>query len=1089
MKKTKLTKFPVNSLSPAGVKPDDTLPSDLNFLAEALRRMHHAGTLSEIPDLLARILQTLLPGCIVIISKNDEATRSYTLAAWAGVKNSTEKILDIIGFDPTRTSFSLADMPVSDLQSYSNGQINRLDNGLYRLFQGRLPLTVCSVLTRTLGIKEVYTIGISHRDFDFGSVAILSKTRDEVESKALQVQMIMAQASAIVSRIKIEETLRASEVSFRKLNDNLPLVIARIGRDLRYIYINQGIEKITGQKPDYYIGKTNEELKLTPGNKTIWDQNLRKAFITGNPASFEFISARHQMERSYLVRLFPETGTDGTVHTVLVMLQETTENQQAQKALRESEERFRMLFENAPVGYQSLDNEGNFIAVNQTWLDIFGYTKDEIIGKWFGDLLVPRYKEAFRERFELFKQLGSIHSEFEMVRKNGSVLYASFEGRIGHTPEGRFLQTHCVLNDITEQKKAEQALIESERILSTLMSNLPGMVYRSRNDEKHSFEFISEGCREITGVAPENLISEKVGYDKMIHPDDQERVRESISSALSRGKPYQLVYRITDIKGQMRWVTEQGQGIPGPQEGFPTMVGFVYDITDQMKTREALQESEEIFSKFMEYSPIYLYFKDQEGKAIHLSRNFEEMLGRPIEEILGKKMDELFPAEMARTMMEDDQTVIQQGLPVKRTEELNGQFFESVKFPIKIPGKPNLLAGYTIDITERKKAEKELESSINLLNNILESSADAIYVKDVQQRIILCNQAYALPLNRHYSECIGKTDLENGWSPELVRGNPAKGIRGFEAEDGAALKGEIVHIPDEYVIIGKEGFYFDTIKLPLRNRDNEIVGMFGISRNITERKKTEERIRGLNMELEQRVNERTSQLLTSNRELESFAYSVSHDLRAPLRAIDGFSQLVIQDYQDKLDEEGKIFLSRIRSGAQQMARLIDDILNLSRVTRAEMNLQPVSLTHMANDVVKNLRAEEPERKVEVHIHPDVIVTGDPIMLQSVMENLLRNAWKFTGKHAMARIEFGFRVTDAEKVYFVKDDGAGFDMKYADKLFGPFQRLHASGDFPGTGVGLATVQRIISRHGGKVWAKGEPEKGATFFFTLSSVNTF
>ncbi len=1084
MKKIKLTNSSAKNHSFAGLKAYEALPSELHFLAEALHHLHHTTTLGEILDSLVEIMHALLPNYIVVLSENDEATGSYTLEAWAGVKSSMEKLTDVIGFDPSRTRFSLTHLQETDFHPYRNEKIHRMENGLFSLFQGKLSVTKCERLARTLDVKEVYTIGISRNNFDYGGMALLSKTREEVESKAAVVQMIMNQASAIVSRMKTVESFRANEDSFRKLNDHLPLVIARMSRDLKYVYINRGIEMITGQKPGDYIGKTIEELKLSPENRKLWDQNLNKAFRTGKSCSFEFITNKAKKEISFLARLFPETDKDGTAQTVLILVQDITENKQVQKALQESEERFRMLFENAPVGYQSLDSEGRFLEVNETWLDLLGYPKEKIIGKWFGDFLVPRYQGAFRERFQLFKQQGSIHSEFEMVKRNGSVMFAAFEGRIGHTPDGRFLQTHCVLNDITEQKKAEQALIESERILSTLMSNLPGMVYRSRNAEKHSFEFVSEGCREITGVAPEMLISQKVSYNNLIHPDDRVKVRNSISRALSKGIPYQLVYRLTDMNGQLRWVSEQGQGILGPLDHIPTLVGFVYDITDQMKTREALQESEEIFSKFMEYSPIYLYFKDQEGKAIHLSRNFEQMLGRPMEDILGKNMDELFPSEMARTMMEDDQTIIQQGLPVRRTEKLQDRVYESVKFPIKRPGKPNLLAGYIIDVTEREKAEKELESSINLLNNILESSADAIYVKDVQQRIILCNKAYALPLNKPYSACIGKTDSENGWSTELVKGNIEKGIRGFEAEDGAALKGEIVHIPNEYVMIGNEGYYFDTIKLPLRNKDDEIVGMFGISRNITERKKTEERIQGLNLELEQRVSERTSQLLTSNKELESFAYSVSHDLRAPLRAIDGFSQLVMQDYHDKLDDEGKIFLSRIRSGAQQMARLIDDILNLSRVTRAEMNLQPVSLTHIAHDVIRNLRAEEPERKVEFQILPDVIVAGDPIMLQSVMENLLRNAWKFTGKHSSARIEFGFRETEGRKVYFVKDDGAGFDMKYAEKLFGPFQRLHASSEFPGTGVGLATVQRIISRHGGKVWATGESEKGATFFFTIS-----
>lgn len=240
----------------------------------------------------------------------------------------------------------------------------------------------------------------------------------------------------------------------------------------------------------------------------------------------------------------------------------------------------------------------------------------------------------------------------------------------------------------------------------------------------------------------------------------------------------------------------------------------------------------------------------------------------------------------------------------------------------------------------------------------------------------------------------------------------------------------------------------------------------------------------MNEELEQRVNQRTRELLAINKELEAFCYSVSHDLRAPLRSIDGFSQALSEDYGDRLDEQGLNYIKRVRSSSQRMAQLIDDLLNLSRITREEMNNGKVDLTAIAWDVAAELKDSEPGRKVVFNIEPCVEAYGDERLLRVVMDNLLRNAWKYSGKNETAVIEFASFAQNNKAAYFVRDNGVGFDMRYSDKLFKPFQRLHSANEFEGTGIGLATVQRVINRHGGSVWAEGKIGTGATFYFTLS-----
>jgi signal transduction histidine kinase len=237
-------------------------------------------------------------------------------------------------------------------------------------------------------------------------------------------------------------------------------------------------------------------------------------------------------------------------------------------------------------------------------------------------------------------------------------------------------------------------------------------------------------------------------------------------------------------------------------------------------------------------------------------------------------------------------------------------------------------------------------------------------------------------------------------------------------------------------------------------------------------------------DLEQRVIDRTAQLEEANKELEAFSYSVSHDLRGPLRGINGFSQALLEDYVEQLDAQGQDYLQRVRAASQRMAQLIDDLLMLSRVSRGEVRRESVDLSALVGSIVAELREADAQRHVEVCVLEGVTAIGDTRLLRVVLENLLRNAWKFTSKNPSARIEFGVTQRNGKPVYFVRDDGAGFDMAYMDKLFGPFQRLHAVTEFEGTGIGLATVQRIIHRHGGGVWAEAAVGKGATFHFTLA-----
>ncbi|UCG83110.1 MAG: PAS domain S-box protein, partial [Dehalococcoidia bacterium] len=386
---------------------------------------------------------------------------------------------------------------------------------------------------------------------------------------------------------------------------------------------------------------------------------------------------------------------------------------------------------------------------------------------------------------------------------------------------------------------------------------------------------------------------------------------------------------------------------------------------------------------------------------------------------------------------------------------------------------PIAIIGISRDITERKKAEDALRESEEKFKILVEEMSDGYSVLQGSQ-IVFANKLSAEMFGYAGEEVVGRT-IQEFLPPETI-GELAK-VRA-KRHIGDAVPGHY-----EVAMVRKDG---TTLIAELGTRTMEYGGKPALSvviRDITERKQAEEEIRRLNEELEQRVIERTTQLQAVNKELEAFAYSVSHDLRAPLRSIDGFSQVLIEDYVDKLDEEGNDYLQRVRAASQRMGELIDDLLNLSRVTRGEMCHEDVDLSAMAQAICSDLQCRQPKRKVKFVIKPELADRGDMRLLRAAFENLLGNAWKFTGKKKSARIEFGQIENDGQHVYFVRDNGVGFDMNYADKLFGAFQRLHSPSEFEGTGIGLATVQRIIHRHGGNIWAESELDKGTTFYFTL------
>lgn len=378
-------------------------------------------------------------------------------------------------------------------------------------------------------------------------------------------------------------------------------------------------------------------------------------------------------------------------------------------------------------------------------------------------------------------------------------------------------------------------------------------------------------------------------------------------------------------------------------------------------------------------------------------------------------------------------------------------------------------------IDEHRAAIEALSHSKGHLRQVIDLVPHAIFAKDGLGRYLLVNRAMAAVCNSSIEEMEGALDTDFF--------NPNVEVERFRAADRAVIAtGQRQVIPIETIRF-KNGTvrFFNIIKIPFTFGKTPAV--LGVATDITEREQARMELAKLNEDLEERVRQRTAELEAANKELESFSYSVSHDLRSPLRGVDGWSLALLEDYGDKLDEQAHGYLNQVRAEIQRMSVLIDDMLKLSRLSRDEMKREFVDCTALATAFADRVQAADPERRVEWRIARGITTYADLSLLRQVFQNLIENAWKFTAKKDGAVIEFGVTSIESEKAYFVKDNGAGFDMAYSAKLFGAFQRLHRVSDYPGTGVGLATVQRIARRHGGRVWAQGEVGAGATFWFTL------
>jgi len=906
----------------------------------------------------------------------------------------------------------------------------------------------------------------------------------------------------------------------------------------RVLEFNPAAQKIFGYNRGEVLGREMGQLIIPPTLREQHRRGLTKYLATGEGPvigkRLELTGMRADgTEFPVELTITPITGSEQPVFTGFV--RDITER----KRMEETRSQLSAIVESSDDAIMGKTLDGIITNWNEGAEKVYGYTADEVVGRPVSILIPPDLINELPSILNRLRTGESInHYETVRLRKDGQRINVSLTLSPIRDSAGNIVGAATIARDITERKQAEEQIAYQAYLLENVNDAVIG------SDENSIIRFWNQGAERMFGWKAEEVVGRsgrEILRAELINTD-----RETVLKILAergRWKGESIQYR----KDGTRIIVEASSiTLRNADNSIAGYVSVQRDISERKQAEEELRKNAARTQALADISgTLATVHLDYQAILDATARHTTELIGDACSIRLvsddGQWLElaslyhpepktlaflrEILGTNPLRTDTGSVAQIIQTGrpmlIPVISAEQLKAivpatawSILEHISIhslltvPLRAQG--GVLGTLTLtrdqpdrpytsedeaflqDLADRAAlsiangrlytAMQQLNDGLeqrfiertaalsqanSLLQMMLDHMPDQIYFKDAQSRFIRNSrsQAKALGLSDP-AEAVGKSDFDFFPHAQLS----------YEKEQEIMRSGKPLVDEEERVVWpdGRET-WVSTTKIPLPDQSGQIIGTFGISRDITERKRAEVELQKAKLELE-----------ATNQELEAFSYSVSHDLRAPLRSIDGFSQALLEDYEDQLPVEGRNYLSRIRSSAHHMAELIEDLLKLSHVTRAHLKSVPVDLTRLAENILAELQRTQPERSVRFRVAPNVNARGDPHLLQVVLENLLNNAWKYTSKQGQAEIEFGSKYENGQTTYFVRDNGAGFDMTYAGKLFGAFQRLHTTTQFPGTGIGLATVQRIIHRHGGRVWAESAVDQGATFFFTLPAL---
>jgi PAS domain S-box-containing protein len=780
------------------------------------------------------------------------------------------------------------------------------------------------------------------------------------------------------------------------------------------------------------------------------------------------------------------------------LLQSLEERKQAAAVLRENELKFRMLFNSGKdaIALHRIgeDNEPtNFIEVNDALCERLGYTRAEMLDMSPKDIDACDRLEQLSATIEVLLKDKQALFETEHIAKDGHRIPVEISSVLFHMDNHTVVMS--VARDLTERKRAEGE-VKKERDLARDYLNIAGSIIMALDVDGKVLLMNKKGC-EVFGYKESEVVG-KDWFEMLIPPAIRKKVR-GIFDKITKGKiegVEEAENYILTKGGDEVLVSWHNSLIRDEKNNIIGSLSSGVDITDRKRMEDELRSSKVFIDKIIDESPFATWISDEKGVMIRSNNALRRMINLSNEQLIGSYNilqdeniieNDLLP-KVQRVFDEHEPVRFRmhwEGCNIKHADLKGGRnvYVDALLFPIMNPnGELTNVVCQCVDVTEEVHLEEARAESEKKFRTIFNQTVQYMGVLNTDGILLDANLASLSLMGVELDEVKGKPFEETPWwihSPEL-QGLLKEAIR--KSSMGENVKFEASHID-----ISGELHAVDFSLCPIKDEAGNVVYLIPAGHDITEQKKAENELRVYREHLEELVHIRTHALEVANKELETFSYSVSHDLRAPLRGIDGFSEMLMEDYGDKLDDDAVSYIKRIRRGAQRMGSLINDLLELSRITRKMMHVGAVDFSKIASEIASTISENDPVRNVTFRVEPDMSLTGDAKMIYVVMENIIGNAWKFTSKNETALIEIGSEEKDGEKVFFVRDDGAGFDMNYADKLFGVFQRLHSEKEFEGTGVGLATVERIIAKHGGRVWADGSVGVGATFYFSLPDDN--
>lgn len=901
----------------------------------------------------------------------------------------------------------------------------------------------------------------------------------------------------------------SAEQSFDLL-ESISEVFYGLDSDWRFIYLNHKAEQLWGRKRDELIGKHIWQ-EFPQGVNTIAYKEMHRALEEQQTIRFETFSAF--LEAWVEVEVYPmQTGLSVYFHNI-------SQRKQAEVALEQSQQQLRLITDSLPVLISYIDADMQYQFVNKSFEEWFGLARDQCIGKPIAQVIGQTAFEATKPYLERVLQGETVQIQRDEANTTG--IRFTHTQMLPHALEdGTVVGIVVMVDDITERKRTEEGLA---RLAAIVRSSNDAIISKTLDGIITSW---NHGAESLFGYSVHEIIQKPI---TILIPSDLLDEEKLLLETIASGETVQNYDTIRLKKdGSPIFVSISLSPIIDEQGHISGASVIVQNITDRKREEAQLRQSESALKQAQHVAHVGSWIWHVKSNRLEWSDEMYRIFGIDKDNFsgdLGQVISRAIHPDDRAAVEKANSSVIKENLPVPLeyrvvwpdgTERVVwGEAGDMLLDPL---GNSETLTGIVQDITERKRTEQSLRRSgerlaaINRLDHTIASNLDISqiydnFVKELRSLIRIDRTAIVRlneagdqwQVSRQWTQH-QPAILPGEWRP--VRGSVIEWLVTNRVPFSEPEVGEHGNWP-ETVILQREGVR-SRLLLPLIVQER-VIGVLTVASRQPSAFSEEDHIilrtfadqlaiaiqnselfeatQRHAAELEQRVIERTAQIEASNKELEAFSYSVSHDLRAPLRSIDGFSRILLRDYAAQIPAAAERYLHLVRDNTQQMGKLIDDLLAFSRLNRQPLTRQPVFLASMMHQVFEELMDGQDKRQIEIAISDLPLVQADPALLKQAIANLLSNALKFTQHRDVSRIEVDFQQTNGETVYAIRDNGAGFDMTYADKLFGVFQRLHRTEEFPGTGVGLAIVQRIIHRHGGRIWAYAEVDKGATFYFTL------